>query len=142
MKKKTRARASDSTLFYVCGYPMEFMPDRNNSGGCFRFPGYPVRSHPMGCIRIGFNNETWREVTHVIMHECMEFVMCARNLRYHRDADESADNSSAGAVFIMNHDEFQEVCDRAVNAFNQICDTLYPVWKKYKASRGKQELGE
>jgi len=126
-------KKQDKPATWLCGIPVDLEWAATDGGGSFNFP---TRECDRAVVRIGLNFMNWYEVVTVIQHECLEFAMVELGLRWHTDRRVN-DQGSSGALFVLSHDDFEEVVLAANEAACDLADILHPIWKKLRKKAGK-----
>jgi len=102
---------------------------RPELGGEFRF--FPDDGD-LGEIVIGMDYNHWYEVVAVLIHECQEFIMCQRRLRYRKDRDVE---DQAAYVFIFNHQDYTQICLDIADFLVNILPDMNTKWKKWRKKK-------
>lgn len=116
---------------FIAGFHCKFWLDPDGRGGNFRFP---VPEDPYGKCVIGGDEDTWWKVVAILLHECHEFALTARGLRY-RETCGLGDGSS-NTKFFCTHDELADTHFNTTGAMATVLPALSAAWKK--ARKGKK----
>lgn len=102
------------------------------TGGWFNccHNGSPAQMH------IGLNYDAMYKVHQVVVHEAHELAMCDQGCSFKRN-DAYVDNASDCYQFIMDHNQFTEVCARAGFFLYNTLNPLTAEWRKYRKLNSK-----
>jgi len=111
--------------FYRIGLENVQVCMRDGDGGEFYY--FPDNGS-LPKIVIGADGE-FEEVLAVFIHEVMEISMCRLGLRYIGSEDMSNDHS--GYLFVLNHPQFSDICNRLALAIVMIQKDIKKLWKNW-----------
>lgn len=81
-------------------------------------------------IKVGADQEQWRDVVGVLLHEAFEYTAMHLALRYAPAPDLSKDNGNY--LFVMTHTQFSDVCARSGEFISCCLPDLGKAWDKWK----------
>jgi hypothetical protein len=92
---------------------------------------------PPGIARINLGlDQDWDELVECVLHEALEFTMIQMLLRY--IPAPSFSGSNGDFTFIMNHQQFQEMCARSARFLAEVMPDLA---KRFNHGKKKQKPG-
>lgn|SRR5574340_828764 len=89
------------------------------------------------CMEIGADYDKFRKVVASLIHEAQETAMCRLGLSFFPAA--SLNTSTANCIFSMNHEQFDECCDRAADLVTTAMPVLKREWKAWQLRAKKSK---
>ncbi len=88
-------------------------------------------------IEIGADQQKFRKMVASLLHEAQEIPMNRLSLAFYPSG--SLNSSTANCSFIMNHEQFDECCERAADLIVTALPKLEKAWKKWMAEKARRE---
>ena|SRR4030042_2065231 len=115
---------------YFCGFDQCQLVLREGTGG--EFFNCPEKGS-ISRIKIGADQNEWRDIVDCLLHEVEEFILDKLVLRYEPFNCMGKDHGSY--IFVLRHDQFSDVMAKTADYITAALPDLEKVWKIWKNSK-------